>query len=67
MGLLLEEAATQLTGEVAPELVVFFSPANLRSVVYKLLSNAIKYRSAAWPSQVLVSAVQPPQAVVLIV
>jgi len=67
LGALLEQAATQLTVEVAPELVVSFSPANLRSVVYNLLSNALKYRNPAQPSQVLLRATQTPQGVVLIV
>jgi len=39
-------AGTQLTVEVASELVVSFSPANLRSIVYNPLSNAIKDRSS---------------------
>lgn len=64
---LLQQAATQLTVEVAPDLVASFSPANLRSIVYNLLSNASKYRSPARPSQVLVRAVQTSQAVVLTV
>jgi len=64
---LLELAATQLTVEVAPELVVSFSPANLRSVVYNLLSNAVKFRAADRPSRVLVRAAQTPQFIVLTV
>ncbi|MGI4865398.1 MAG: PAS domain-containing protein [Janthinobacterium lividum] len=64
---LLAAAATALTVEVAPDLVVSFSPANLRSIVYNLLSNAIKYRSADRPSQVRVQATSTPQAVVLTV
>ena len=63
----LEQAATQLTVEVAPALVVSFSPANLRSIVYNLLSNASKYHSPARPSQVLVRAEQTLQGVVLTV
>jgi signal transduction histidine kinase len=64
---LLEAAATALTVEVAPDLVVSFSPANLRSIVYNLLSNAVKYRSPARPSQVRVQATPTPQAMVLTV
>jgi signal transduction histidine kinase len=64
---LLATAATALAVEVAPELVVSFSPANLRSIVYNLLNNAIKYRSTERPSQVRVQAAQTPQAVVLTV
>lgn len=67
LGPQLAQAATQLTVGVAPALEVSFSPANLRSVVYNLLSNASKYRSPDWPSQVLVRAAQTPQAVVLTV
>jgi PAS domain S-box-containing protein len=43
-------AGTRLTLEVAPEVVVCFSPANLRSIVYNLLSNAVKYRAPSRPS-----------------
>jgi signal transduction histidine kinase len=64
---LLETAATALTVDVAPELVVSFSPANLRSIVYNLLSNAVKYRSPARPSQVWVQATPTSQAIVLTV
>jgi len=64
---LLATAATALAVEVAPELVVSFSPANLRSIVYNLLNNAIKYRSTERPSQVRVQAAQTPQAIVLTV
>ncbi|MDF7815928.1 PAS domain-containing protein [Hymenobacter sp. YC55] len=60
-------AGTQLTIEVAPELVVSFSPANLRSIVYNLLSNAIKYRAPDRPSQVRVRAEQMGATVVLTV
>ncbi|MGI4863228.1 MAG: PAS domain-containing sensor histidine kinase [Janthinobacterium lividum] len=67
LGPLLKQAATHLTIEVAPDLLVSFSPANLRSVVYNLLSNAIKYRDPTRPSQVLVRAAQTSQAVVLTV
>ncbi|TVT39284.1 PAS domain-containing protein [Hymenobacter setariae] len=60
-------AATHLTVEVAPDLVVLFSPANLRSIVYNLLSNAIKYRAPDRPSQVRVRAEQTASGVVLTV
>lgn len=64
---LLEAGATVLTVDVAPALVVSFSPANLRSIVYNLLHNASKYRAPDRPSQVQVHAGQTPQAVVLTV
>ena len=64
---LIAAAGAALTVEVAPNLVVSFSPANLRSIVYNLLSNAIKYRNPARPAQILVHAGQTPQAVVLTV
>ncbi|MGI4874305.1 MAG: PAS domain-containing protein [Janthinobacterium lividum] len=60
-------AGTQLTVVVAPELVVSFSPANLRSIVYNLLSNALKYRDPARPSQVQLHAQQTPHAIQLTV
>jgi len=50
----LTAAGTQLTVEVASDLVVSFSPANLRSIVYTLLSNAVKFRAFDRPSQVQV-------------
>ncbi|MDF7815869.1 PAS domain-containing protein [Hymenobacter sp. YC55] len=64
---LLTAAGTQLTVEVATDLLVSFSPANLRSVVYNLLSNAIKYRAVDRPSRVRVQAVATEAAVVLTV
>jgi signal transduction histidine kinase len=67
LGPAIAAADTKLTLEVAPELVVSFSPANLRSIVYNLLSNAIKYRAPDRPSQVLVRAEQTATAVVLTV
>jgi signal transduction histidine kinase len=63
----IEAANAQLTIEVAPELLLSFSPANLRSIVYNLLSNAIKYRALDRPSHVWVRAEQTSQAVVLTV
>lgn len=50
------EANAHLTVEVAPDLVVSFSPANLRSAIYNLLSNAVKYRALDRPAQVRVRA-----------
>ena len=64
---LIDTAATALTVDVAPDLVVSFSPANLRSIVYNLLSNAVKYRSAERSSHVWLRATYTPQAVVLTV
>lgn len=58
-------ADTRLTIVVAPELVVSFSPANLRSIVYNLLSNAIKYHDPARPAQVRVHAEWTGNRVVL--
>jgi signal transduction histidine kinase len=61
----LTAAGTHLTVEVVPDLVVSFSPANLRSIIYNLLSNAIKYRAFDRPSQVRVQALHTGAAVVL--
>jgi PAS domain S-box-containing protein len=63
----LAAAHTQLTVEIDSELVVSFSPANLRSIVYNLLGNAVKYRATDRSSQVQLRAEQTPQAVVLTV
>lgn len=63
----LDAAGTQLTVEVALELVVSYSPVNLRSIVYNLLSDAVMYRAIDRPSRVRVHAEQTPQTVVLTV
>ncbi|MVN78813.1 PAS domain-containing protein [Hymenobacter sp. HMF4947] len=64
---LIAAAGAQLTVEVAPELVVSFSPANLRSAIYNLLSNAVKYRASDRPCQIRVHAARTGQRVVLTV
>ena len=64
---LLDAAQTKLVIEIASDLVVTFSPANLRSIIYNLLSNAIKYRASDRPSRVQVRATRTAQAVVLAV
>jgi PAS domain S-box-containing protein len=48
----LEAAAGQLTVDVAACPSVAFSEKNLRSVVYNLLSNALKYRHSGRPARV---------------
>jgi PAS domain S-box-containing protein len=63
----MEAAHTQLILDVPPEVVVSFSPANLRSVVYNLLSNAVKYRAFDRDSHVRVKAEQAGNKVVLTV
>jgi signal transduction histidine kinase len=63
----LAAAGTDLHVAVPPELVVPFSPANLRSIVYNLLSNAVKYRALDRPSRVQVHAEQLPHAIRLTV
>jgi signal transduction histidine kinase len=63
----LAAAGTDLTVAVAPELVVPFSLANLRSIVYNLFSNAVKYRAADRPSRVQLRAEQLPHAIRLTV
>jgi signal transduction histidine kinase len=60
-------AGARLTVAVPAELVVSFSPANLRSIVYNLLSNALKYRALDRPSRVHVQATYTGQSVVLAV
>jgi PAS domain S-box-containing protein len=61
----LAAADAQLTVEVPAELVVSFSPANLRSIIYNLLSNAIKYRAPSRPARVHVRAALTEAGVVL--
>jgi PAS domain S-box-containing protein len=63
----LAAASTQLTADVSPDLVISFSPANLRSIVYNLLSNAVKYRDPERPSLVRVHAAQTSLGAVLTV
>jgi signal transduction histidine kinase len=60
-------AGTELTVAVAPALVVSFSPANLRSIVYNLLSNALKYRDPKRPSRVQLYAAQTGPRITLTV
>nr|WP_235998586.1 ATP-binding protein [Hymenobacter sp. BT559] len=60
-------AGAQLTVAVPDELVVSFSPSNLRSIVYNLLSNAIKYRALDRPARVHVSATLTEAGVMLAV
>ena len=61
----LTKANTHLTVEVAPDLLVSFSPANLRSAIYNLLSNAVKYRALDRPAQVRLRAFPAESRVVL--
>jgi PAS domain S-box-containing protein len=49
-----QECSAQLEVDVAPNLTVQFSEKNLRSVVYNLLSNALKYCDPARPAHVQV-------------
>ncbi|UYZ59388.1 PAS domain-containing sensor histidine kinase [Hymenobacter latericus] len=65
LGPALQLSEARLTLDVAPDIVVSFHPANLRSIVYNLISNAIKYCSPKRPAQVSVQATRRPQAVVL--
>ena len=57
------QAATQLSVEVDLALVVPFALANLRSVVYDLLRNAVEYRDPTRPSVVQVWAERHPQGI----
>ncbi|KUG06982.1 hypothetical protein ASU33_06580 [Solirubrum puertoriconensis] len=65
LGSALKANAAQLHIEVAPDVVVLFHPANLRSIVYNLISNAVKYCSPSRQAQVRVHAERRPKAVVL--
>jgi len=60
-------AEASITVDVAADLLISFSPANLRSIVYNLLSNAVKYRSPNRPTQVNIRAEYTQQAVLLTV
>jgi PAS domain S-box-containing protein len=61
----LTQANAHLTVEVTPDLLVSFSPANLRSSIYNLLSNAVKYRALDRPAQVRLRAFPAGSRVVL--
>ncbi|MBJ6146120.1 PAS domain-containing protein [Hymenobacter sp. BT559] len=60
-------AQAQVHVAIADGLGLHFAPANLRSIVYNLLSNALKYHDPARPAQVTVRAERQPAAVVLTV
>jgi signal transduction histidine kinase len=53
---LLAQADADVQVHVPAELRVSFAPASLRSIVYNLLSNALKYRSPQRPAQVWLQA-----------
>lgn len=52
---LMEQAQAHLEVDVEPCPTLSFSKKNLRSIVYNLLSNALKYRHPARPAQVRIS------------
>ena len=58
-------AKTRLTVDVAVRLTVVFAPKNLRSIIYNLLSNSVKYHDPARPSVVRLRAHATPTATVL--
>ena len=64
---LLTHTNAHLTVEVAPDLTVLFSPKNLRSVVYNLLSNALKYHQPDQRPVVLLRALRTSRQVILTV
>jgi signal transduction histidine kinase len=64
---LLHATQAQLTVELAPDLVVLFAPKNLRSVVYNLLSNALKYHQPDQPPVITLGATRSAEHVVLTV
>jgi PAS domain S-box-containing protein len=62
---LLQSSSAQLTTDVSACPTVAFAPKNLRSVVYNLLSNALKYRDPARPLAVHISCHPAGEYVVL--
>ena len=64
---LLEEAAAELRIDVEACPMVSFSAKNLRSILYNLLSNALKYRSPERAAQVTVRSAWDGRYVVLTV
>jgi signal transduction histidine kinase len=62
---LLQAAQGQLTVDVAPDLTVLFAPQNLRSVVYNLLSNALKYHRPGQPPVITLQATQAEEYITL--
>ncbi len=65
--LLIESSGAQVEVDVAACPTIRFSSKNLRSVVYNLLSNALKYRSPQRELRVLISCKTTPEYQVLIV
>ncbi|RSK50358.1 PAS domain-containing protein [Hymenobacter rigui] len=57
---LIEEAGAHISIDVTACPSISFAAKNLRSVVYNLLSNALKYRSSERPVQVQVRCYQEP-------
>ncbi|WP_426492295.1 PAS domain-containing sensor histidine kinase [Hymenobacter sp. 102] len=61
---LTQQSQARLTVQIAPAATVMFSERNLRSVVYNLLSNALKYAHPERPAQVSLRFYpQPPYQV----
>jgi len=61
------EAQAAVQVQVPTELRVSFAAASLRSIVYNLLSNALKYRDPQRPAQVWVQAERQPGSIVFTV
>jgi PAS domain S-box-containing protein len=64
---LIQPAAAQIAVEVYPDCFISFSEKYLRSIVFNLISNAVKYRSPDRPSQVRVACHTEPEHTVLVV
>ena len=64
---LLTSTRARLTVQVDPDVTALFAPKHLRSVVYNLLSNALKYHQPGRPPLVQLHAARQAQAVVLTV
>lgn len=62
---LISKSGAQIDTDLAPDAVVHFSAKNMRSIVYNLLSNALKYKSPERSPHIKVTAKRLPSHVLL--
>lgn len=59
------ESGARIVTDLDPEAVITFSAKNVRSIVYNLLSNALKYRSPERTPQITIKVKTTPDQVIL--